>query len=219
MNQTLLANFGTAMERVERALTALRNGSGVMVLDDENRENEGDMIFVAETMTVEQMALTIRYGSGIVCLCLTDEYRRQLDLPMMVENNSSTNKTAFTVTIEAAEGVTTGVSAADRIMTVKAAIADGAKPTDLHRPGHVFPLCAAEGGVLTRRGHTEATIDLVRLAGFKPAGVLCELTNDDGSMARTAEVVIFAKKHRMPVVTIEDLVAYRVATEKKRQVG
>lgn len=133
-------------------------------------------------MTVEQMALTIRHGSGIVCLCLTEDRRKQLDLPMMVENNTSAYGTGFTVTIEAAEGVTTGVSAADRITTVRAAIADGAKPSDLNRPGHVFPLRAQPGGVMTRGGHTEATIDLVTLAGFKPAGVLCELTNDDGTM-------------------------------------
>ncbi|WP_426575842.1 3,4-dihydroxy-2-butanone-4-phosphate synthase [Xenorhabdus stockiae] len=214
MNQTLLSSYGTPFQRVERAIAALRAGCGVMVLDDENRENEGDMIFVAETMTVEQMALTIRHGSGIVCLCMTDERRRQLQLPMMVENNSSQYQTAFTVTIEAAQGVTTGVSAADRITTIRAAIADDAQPDDLNRPGHVFPLRAQNGGVLTRRGHTEATIDLVKLAGFKPAGVLCELTNDDGSMARAPEVIEFAQQHDMPVVTIEDLVEYRIKMEK-----
>ncbi|MDR0218224.1 MAG: 3,4-dihydroxy-2-butanone-4-phosphate synthase [Enterobacteriaceae bacterium] len=214
MNQTLLSSYGTPFERVERAVAALRAGHGVMVLDDENRENEGDMIFAAETMTVEQMALTIRHGSGIVCLCLTEERRQQLQLPMMVECNSSQYQTAFTVTIEAAQGVTTGVSAADRITTIRAAIADDAQPNDLNRPGHVFPLRAQNGGVLVRRGHTEATIDLVKLAGFKPAGVLCELTNDDGSMARAPEVIAFAKQHDMPVVTIEDLVEYRIKLEK-----
>lgn len=215
MNQTLLSDFGTPVERVERALEALRNGRGVMVLDDENRENEGDMIFAAETMTVEQMALTIRHGSGIVCLCITEELRQQLELPMMVTNNSSQFQTAFTVTIEAAQGVTTGVSASDRLTTIRAAIADNAKPSDLNRPGHVFPLRAQPGGVLSRRGHTEATIDLVSMAGFKPAGVLCELTNDDGSMADAPQVIIFAKQHQMTVITIEDLVAYRQAQEKK----
>ncbi|KKI43817.1 3,4-dihydroxy-2-butanone-4-phosphate synthase [Hafnia alvei] len=214
MNQTLLSDFGTPMERVERALAALREGRGVMVLDDENRENEGDMIFPAETMTEEQMALTIRHGSGIVCLCITEERRLQLDLPMMVSNNTSHYGTAFTVTIEAAEGVTTGVSAKDRLTTVRAASAEGARPSDLHRPGHVFPLRAQNGGVLTRRGHTEATIDLVTLAGFRSAGVLCELTNDDGTMARAPEVIVFANKHNMPVVTIDDLVAYRQSQEK-----
>jgi 3,4-dihydroxy 2-butanone 4-phosphate synthase len=215
MNQTLLSDFGTPVERVERALEALRSGRGVMVLDDENRENEGDMIFAAETMTVEQMALTIRHGSGIVCLCLTEERRQQLELPMMVTHNSSQFQTAFTVTIEAAQGVTTGVSASDRLTTIRAAIADNAKPSDLNRPGHVFPLRAQPGGVLSRRGHTEATIDLVSMAGFKPAGVLCELTNDDGSMAHAPEVILFAKQHDMHVLTIEDLVAYRQAQEQK----
>ncbi|CAI0799254.1 3,4-dihydroxy-2-butanone 4-phosphate synthase [Serratia quinivorans] len=215
MNQTLLSDFGTPVERVERALEALRNGRGVMVLDDENRENEGDMIFAAETMTVEQMALTIRHGSGIVCLCLTEERRQQLELPMMVTNNSSQFQTAFTVTIEAAQGVTTGVSASDRLTTIRAAVADNAKPSDLNRPGHVFPLRAQPGGVLSRRGHTEATIDLVSMAGFKPAGVLCELTNDDGSMAHAPEVILFAKQHDMTVLTIEDLVAYRQSHEQK----
>lgn len=208
MNQTLLSEFGTPAERVERAIAALRNGQGVMVLDDENRENEGDMIFAAETMTVEQMALTIRHGSGIVCLCLTDERRQQLELPMMVEHNSSHYQTGFTVTIEAAKGVTTGVSAADRLTTIRAAIADDATPSDLNRPGHVFPLRARDGGVLTRPGHTEATIDLVKLAGFRPYGVLCELTNDDGTMAHAPEAIVFANQHNMPVVTIDDLVAY-----------
>ena len=193
MNQTLLSSFGTPFERVENALAALREGRGVMVLDDEDRENEGDMIFPAETMTVEQMALTIRHGSGIVCLCITEDRRKQLDLPMMVENNTSAYGTGFTVTIEAAEGVTTGVSAADRITTVR----------------------AQAGGVLTRGGHTEATIDLMTLAGFKPAGVLCELTNDDGTMARAPECIEFANKHNMALVTIEDLVAYRQAHERK----
>ena len=215
MNQTLLSSFGTPFERVENALIALREGRGAMVLDDEDRENEGDMIFAAENMTVEQMALTIRHGSGIVCLCLTDERRKQLELPMMVENNTSAYGTGFTITIEAAHGVTTGVSAADRLTTVRAAIADNAKPSDLNRPGHVFPLRAQPGGVLTRGGHTEATIDLVSLAGFKPAGVLCELTNDDGTMARAPECIKFAKEHNMALVTIEDLVAYRREHKRK----
>lgn len=209
MNQTLLSDYGNPIERAERAIEAIRQGRGVMVLDDENRENEGDMVFAAETITVEQMALTIRHGSGIVCLCLTDERRQQLELPMMVENNSSQFKTGFTVTIEAAHGVTTGVSAADRVTTIRAAVADGAVPADLNRPGHVFPLRAQNGGVLTRRGHTEAYVDLATLAGLKPYGVLCELTNDDGSMARAPEVIVFAKAHDMPVVTIDDLVQYR----------
>lgn len=216
MNQSLLSEFGTPEQRVIRAIEALRAGRGVMVLDDEDRENEGDMIFAAETMTVEQMALTIRHGSGIVCLCLTEQRLQELELPMMVQDNTSAYGTGFTVTIEAAKGVTTGVSATDRLTTIRTAIADDTKPSDLNRPGHVFPLRGRAGGVLTRGGHTEATIDLVTLAGFKPAGVLCELTNDDGSMAHAPEAIVFAKQHDMPVVTIEDLVAYRRSHETRQ---
>ncbi|MDY4594278.1 MAG: 3,4-dihydroxy-2-butanone-4-phosphate synthase [[Pasteurella] aerogenes] len=210
MNQSVLAPFGDSEQRVKNALEAFRQGNGVLVLDDEDRENEGDLIFPAETITPEQMAMLIRYGSGIVCLCITDELCKQLDLPPMVQHNTSANKTAFTVTIEAAKGVTTGVSASDRVTTIRAAIADGAKPEDLHRPGHVFPLRAQTEGVLVRRGHTEASIDLARLAGYKPAGVICEITNDNGSMARAPELVEFAQKFGYPIVTIEDLVAYRL---------
>ena len=213
MNQTLLSSFGTAFERVEHALNALREGRGVMVLDDEDRENEGDMIFAAETMTVEQMALTIRHGSGIVCLCLTEDRRKQLDLPMMVENNTSAYGTGFTVTIEAAEGVTTGVSAADRVTTVKAAVAEGARPEDLRHPGHVFPLRARPGGVLERRGHTEATVDLMSLAGLPPCGVLCELTNDDGTMARLPQVADFARANDLPLLAVADIVRWRERQE------
>ena len=212
MNQSILSPFGnTAEERVLNAINAFKNGTGVLVLDDEDRENEGDLIFPAETITPEQMAKLIRYGSGIVCLCITDERCQQLDLPPMVEHNNSVNKTAFTVTIEAAKGVSTGVSAVDRVTTIQTAISDNAVPIDLHRPGHVFPLRAANGGVLTRRGHTEASVDLARLAGFKEAGVICEITNDDGTMARAPEIVKFAKKSGYSVLTIEDLVEYRLA--------
>ncbi|MGF1682497.1 3,4-dihydroxy-2-butanone-4-phosphate synthase [Photobacterium minamisatsumaniensis] len=216
MNQSLLTPYGTPFERVEAGLEAIRQGHGVLVVDDEDRENEGDIIFAAESLTTEQMALMIRECSGIVCLCLTDERVQQLDLPMMVEKNTSANETGFTVTIEAAKGVTTGVSAADRVTTIKTAIADNAQPSDLSRPGHVFPLKANPNGVLARRGHTEATIDLMRLSGLKPYGVLCELTNPDGTMARLPEVIEFGKVHNMPVLTIEDLAAYRLATEAQQ---
>ena len=210
MNQSLLSQFGTAEERVINAINTFKQGHGVLVLDDEDRENEGDLIFPAETITPEQMTMLIRYGSGIVCLCITDELCQQLALPPMVSDNTSVNKTAFTVTIEAAKGVSTGVSAADRVTTIKTAIADGAKPADLHRPGHVFPLRAANGSLLERRGHTEASVELARLAGFKPAGVICEITNDDGTMARVPQIVEFAKKFGYAVVTIEDLVEYKL---------
>jgi 3,4-dihydroxy 2-butanone 4-phosphate synthase len=213
MNQiepiNLLSRFGDARQRVESAIASLREGGGILLVDDEERENEGDLIFAAETITPEQMAMLIRECSGIVCLCLDDSFLQRLQLPMMVERNSSRNGTAFTVTIEARQGVTTGVSAADRVTTIRTAIADEAVPEDLCRPGHVFPLRAQPGGVLSRRGHTEGTVDLMDLSGFKRAGVLCELTNPDGSMARLPEIVAFAERHGMPVLTIEDLVAYR----------
>ena len=209
MNQSLLSPFGDAISRVETALEALRAGNGVLVVDDEDRENEGDLIYSAEHLTNEQMALLIRECSGIVCLCLPAEKVEQLELPPMVEDNSSQYGTAFTVSIEAKVGVTTGVSAADRVTTIKAAIADGATANDLARPGHVYPLRAQPGGVLTRRGHTEGTIDLMQLAGLKPAGVLCEVTNADGTMARLPEIIEFGNQHKMPVLTIEDIVVYR----------
>lgn len=214
MNHNLLLEFGTPRQRVEHALDALRKGQGILVTDDEDRENEGDLIFAAESLTVEQMALLIRECSGIVCLCLPDEKVKQLNLPMMVKHNSSRFQTAFTVTIEAAAGVTTGVSAQDRVTTIKAAIADNARPEDLCHPGHIFPLRARPGGVLERQGHTEAAVDLPRLAGLKPYGVLCELTNPDGTMSRLPEIVTFAKKHQIPIVTVNDIVAYRQAADK-----
>lgn len=212
MNQSLLAQFGSPRQRVENALAALRAGQGVLVVDDEDRENEGDLIYSAEHLTTAQMALMIRECSGIVCLCLTDDRIRQLNLAPMVAKNSSRNATAFTVSIEAKHGVTTGVSAADRVTTIKAATAPTASPDDLCHPGHVFPLRAQPGGVLTRRGHTEGTVDLMRLAGLQPAGVLCELTNENGTMARLPEIVAFARRHEMVVLTIEDIVRYREAS-------
>ena len=179
--------------------------------DDGDRENEGDLIFAAESLTVPQMAMLIRECSGIVCLCLTPEKIDSLELPLMTRNNTSRYSTAFTVSIEAAEGVTTGVSAADRVRTVHAASAQGAKPSDLRQPGHVFPLRARPGGVLERRGHTEATVDIMRLAGLAPAGVLCELTNPDGTMARLPEILEFSRRCGFPVVTVDDIARRRSA--------
>lgn len=213
MNQThaisLLEPFGPPDVRVANALAALRAGQGVLLVDDEDRENEGDLIFPAESLTEAQMALLIRECSGIVCLCLTDEQLQRLQLPMMVADNTSRHGTAFTVSIEARQGVTTGVSAADRVTTVHTAVADDAMPEDLARPGHVFPLRAHPGGVLARRGHTEGTVELMRMAGLKPAGVLCELTNRDGTMAKLPDIVAFAQAHALPVLTIEDIVLWR----------
>ncbi len=214
-SRSLLASRGDELCRAERAIAHIRAGKGVLVVDDEDRENEGDMIFAAQTLTNEQMAMLIRFGSGIVCLCLTEEKLRRLELPQMVSENSCRNGTAFTVSIEAREGVSTGVSAADRVTTVKTAVADDCKPLDLARPGHVFPLCANPGGVLARKGHTEATIDLASMAGLKPAGVLCELTNPDGTMARLPEIIAFSDLYDMPVVAVEDLAAYRLHLQRK----
>ena len=211
---SILETFGTARERAEAAIAAIAAGKGVLIVDDEDRENEGDLIYAAETITPQQMALLIRECSGIVCLCLTDEKADALQLEPMVKNNTNKNGTAFTVTIEAARGVTTGVSASDRVTTIRAAVAPDAKPEDLNRPGHIFPLRACPGGVLERRGHTEVTCDLARLAGLTPAGVLCELTNEDGTMARLPEVAAFARKHGMPLATVEDIVKYRMEEGK-----
>jgi len=196
-------------ERIENAKRKLQQGLGILLVDDENRENEGDIIFSAEKMSVQNMALMIRECSGIVCLCLTDEKCKQLGLKQMVENNTSKNQTAFTISIEAKEGVTTGVSAQDRLTTIKTAISEKAKPEDLAKPGHVFPLLARNGGVFERRGHTEGSIDLMRISGLHDYAVLCELTNEDGSMSRLPEIVDFAKKHDMAVVSIEDIFQYR----------
>jgi len=209
MKQPFRFSQTSSFSRVDKALKALSRGEGVLVTDDENRENEGDLIFSAELLREEQVAMLIRECSGIVCLCLTPEKVRQLDLPMMTEHNSSAFQTAFTVSIEAAQGVTTGVSARDRLQTIRTAVASGACPEDLHRPGHVFPLRAKSGGVLERQGHTEATVDLMRLAGLQPAGVLCELTNPDGTMARLPEIEAFADRHQLPVLSVQDLISYR----------
>jgi len=214
-----LDSFGNAAERLQRALASLRDGGGVLVVDDADRENEGDLIFSASQISVPQMAMLIRHCSGIVCLPLTAEHARRLDLPLMTAHNTNTQQTAFTISIEAATGVTTGVSAADRVATVRAAAAPQARPEDLRRPGHVFPLLARPGGVLERRGHTEATVDLMRMAGLEPCGVLCELTNDDGSMARLPQVAAFARAHGMPLCSVEDIVAWRSAGRDHRAVA
>ena len=197
--------------RIRQAVDALRTGRGVLLMDDEHRENEGDLIFAAEKMSIPQMALMIRECSGIVCLCMPGKMAERLGLPLMVDKNTSRYGTAFTVSIEAAAGVTTGVSAADRILTIRTAISPDAKPGDLNRPGHVFPLVARENGVFDRDGHTEGSVDLMKMANLLPFAVLCELTNADGSMARLPEIRAFSDKHGFPVVTIADIKAFRSA--------
>ncbi|MBQ9758754.1 MAG: 3,4-dihydroxy-2-butanone-4-phosphate synthase [Opitutales bacterium] len=209
MEKNFLEDFGSdARSRVESAVAAIRAGRGVLVVDDEDRENEGDLIFASETLTTNQIAMQIRDCSGIICICITEEKAQELDLPMMVPENTSRYGTAFTISIDAKENVTTGVSAADRLEAVRAVIADNASRENLVAPGHMFPLVARSGGVLERPGHTEATVDLMRLAGFKPCGVLCELTNPDGTMSRLPEVAEYAKKYALPLVSIKDLIEY-----------
>ena len=196
--------------RLREAAEALRAGRPVLLTDDHDRENEADLIVAASRLTEPVMALLIREGSGIVCLCLPPETVERLRLPPMVVHNESRYGTAFTVSIEARQGVGTGVSAADRLTTVRAAINPDAQPDDLASPGHVFPLRAEAGGVLARRGHTEGAIDLCDLAGLPRAAVLCELMNSDGSMARGAQVSAFALTHGIPVLSIADLVQWRL---------
>ena len=206
---------GPMPPRIRIALDAIRHGRAVVLLDDDDRENEGDLIVAADRLTVPMMATMIRECSGIVCLCLPDEQLQRLALPPMVPRNESRYGTAFTVSIEAREGVTTGVSAADRVATIRAATALDARPADLVSPGHVFPLRAAAGGVLERRGHTEGAVELARLAGLQPAAVLCELMNEDGSMMRGDELVAFSRRHGYPMLTIAELVAYRREQESE----
>lgn len=205
-----LEKFGlTSLERVENALKQLQNGKGILLIDNEDRENEGDLIFSAQHMNVSDMAMMIRECSGIVCLCLTNEKADELELPYMVKENTSSFQTPFTITIEAKNGVTTGVSAADRITTIKTAAAVDAKASDLARPGHIFPLRAKNNGVLERNGHTEGSVDLMKLAGLKPEAVLCELMNEDGSMAKLDKIISFATQHDLIVLSIEDIIYYR----------
>jgi 3,4-dihydroxy 2-butanone 4-phosphate synthase len=195
--------------RIAAALAATRAGIPVILLDDFDRENEADLIVAAEKLTVETMALMIRECSGIVCLCLSAERVRELELPPMAIENGSRYGTPFTVSIEARHGVTTGVSAADRVTTIRAAIAADAKPDDLVRPGHVFPLRATPGGVLSRAGHTEGSVDLSVMAGLQPSAVLCELMNPDGTMMRGEAIERFAEERGFPILTIAEMIEWR----------
>ena len=215
INQDLFSDLFNDQARIIAAIEAMKVGTPVIMMDDLDRENEADLIIAAEKLTEAGMALLIRECSGIVCLCLPEDQLEKLALPQMVPVNESRYGTAFTVSIEAREGVTTGVSAQDRLTTIRAAIADHAKPEDLARPGHVFPLRANQGGVLVRRGHTEGSVDLAILAGLKPAAVLCELMNADGSMMRGEQVRAFSVQHHFPILTIEDIVQYRLNRESK----
>ncbi len=202
-----------SVAKIEEAIEEIRQGRMVILVDDEDRENEGDLTMAAEMVTPEAINFMAKYGRGLICLTMTAERCDQLRLPLMVSSNTSSFGTAFTVSIEAKKGVTTGISAADRAHTVRTAVADDCKAEDLARPGHIFPLRAKPGGVLVRAGQTEGSVDLARLAGLRPAGVICEIMNDDGSMARMPQLKKFAKEHGLKICTIADLVAYRLKNE------
>lgn len=199
---------------IDEAIEELQKGRMIILVDDEDRENEGDLCMAAEKVTPEAINFMAKYGRGLICLSLTPEKVEELKLPMMTDENSSPYGTAFTISIEAKKGVTTGISAHDRAKTILTAIDPRTKPEDLARPGHVFPLKAKPGGVLQRVGHTEGSVDLARLAGLYPAGVICEIMNDDGTMARVPELMEFARKHNLKIVTIKDLIKYRMRTER-----
>jgi len=198
---------------VEDAVAAIRRGEMVIVVDDEDRENEGDLTMAAEKVTPEAINFMAKHGRGLICLPMTGERLDELEIPLMVERNSTRFETAFCVAIEAKRGTSTGISAADRAATVRAAINPGTKPSDLARPGHIFPLRARDGGVLVRAGQTEAAVDLARIAGLSPAGVICEIMNDDGTMARVPALTRFTKRNKLLMITIADLISYRMRTE------
>jgi 3,4-dihydroxy 2-butanone 4-phosphate synthase/GTP cyclohydrolase II len=199
---------------IQDIIAELKAGRMVVLIDEEERENEGDLVIAADCVTPESINFMARFGRGLICLTLTEDRCRQLGLPLMVATNRSVHGTNFTVSIEAAEGVTTGISAADRARTVQAAVAPDAKPDDIVRPGHIFPLRAEPGGVLNRAGHTEAGCDLARLAGMTPAAVICEILKDDGTMARLPDLVAFAREHGLRIGAIADLIHHRSRTEK-----
>ena len=204
----------SAFERVHRAIEDIAAGKMVVVVDDEQRENEGDLVMAADLVTADAINFMARFGRGLICLTLEPQKVDELGLPMMVDKNQTKSGTAFTVSIEAREGVTTGISAADRAHTVKVAVAKGAKAGDLVSPGHIFPLRAVAGGVLQRAGHTEGSVDLARLAGRTPAGVICEIMNDDGSMARMNDLERFAETHGLRILSIAELIQYRMQNER-----
>jgi 3,4-dihydroxy 2-butanone 4-phosphate synthase / GTP cyclohydrolase II len=203
-----------SLNSIEEIIADLRAGRMVVIMDDEDRENEGDLLMAADCVTPEAINFMAKYGRGLICLTLTKARCERLHLPLMVNGNVAPHSTAFTVSIEAANGVTTGISAGDRARTVRAAVAPDARSTDLVQPGHIFPLMAQPGGVLVRAGHTEAGCDLARLAGFEPAAVIVEILNEDGTMARRPDLEAFAAEHSLKIGTIADLIHYRVANEK-----
>lgn len=203
----------SAFNTIEEAIEDIKNGKMIIVVDDENRENEGDIIVAAEFATPEAINFMARYARGLICMPMCEEYIERLNIAPMVEHNTDNHETAFTVSIDYKD-TTTGISAFERSKTVMKAISDDVKPSDFRRPGHIFPLAAKKGGVLKRSGHTEAAVDLARLAGLKKAGVICEIMNNDGTMARVPELLKFSKEHGIKIITIEELIAYRRKFEK-----
>ncbi len=201
------------IHKIEAALADIRQGKMVILVDDEDRENEGDLTMAAEKVTPEAINFMAKYGRGLICLSLTEERLNELRLPMMVSENTSRFQTAFTVSVDARKGVTTGISVADRATTILTAVDENTQPEDLVSPGHIFPLRARQGGVLVRTGQTEGSVDLARLAGLKPAGVICEIMKEDGTMARMPDLQIFAEEHGLKIVTIADLIKYRLNKE------
>lgn len=210
----MIERCDSALSPVKDIIADIRGGKMVILVDEEDRENEGDLVLAAEFVTPEAINFMARFGRGLICLTLTEARCRQLALPLMVRDNRSPHGTAFTLSIEAAQGVTTGISAQDRSRTVQAAVARNAKPSDIVQPGHIFPLMAQTGGVLVRAGHTEAGCDLAQLAGLEPAAVICEILKDDGSMARLPDLVEFANEHGLKIGAITDLIHYRAGEEK-----
>ena len=203
-----------SLNTIEEIIEDIRNGKMVVLMDDEDRENEGDLIMAAEKVDTQDINFMARYGRGLICLTLTPERCKQLGLPLMVHSTNAEHRTNFTLSIEAATGVTTGISAADRATTIKAAVTPNATARDIRQPGHVFPIMAQPGNVLTRAGHTEAGCDLARLAGLDPSAVIVEILNEDGTMARRSDLEIFAKAHNLKMGTIADLISYRLNNEK-----
>ena len=202
------------LNSIEEIIEDFRQGQMVIIMDDEDRENEGDLVMAASLTTADDINFMARYGRGLICLTLTQERCQQLKLPLMVGSTGDLQGTNFTVSIEAAEGVTTGISAADRATTIQAAVKDNAGPNDIVQPGHIFPLMAQPGGVLVRAGHTEAGCDLARLAGHEPSAVIVEILNEDGTMARRPDLENFAREHKLKIGTIEDLISYKIKNEK-----
>lgn len=194
--------------RIEDAIEAISRGEMVIVVDDEDRENEGDIIAASDSITPQQIAFMMNHARGLICVAMPGERLDALDIPLMVSRNTESLKTAFTVSVDYIPGTTTGISAADRATTVRALVAEGSRPEDFARPGHIFPLRANPQGVLGRTGHTEAAVDLCRLAGKYPCGTICEIANDDGTMARLPQLKVFAERHGLLIVTIKDLVSH-----------